>query len=180
LPIAIFIIFIGSTAYAAENAGDWRSTYDLAMRWVNFIILAAVLIKFGKTPLTNMLMGQKDNLEAEIKNLEIEKQKAEAKASSAQKLLDDSHISFDKITERITMQGERKKQQIIEDAKRESKVILESAKRKLESQITIAKEGFRAELIDAAISSALEKLPGVIKVEDHQHFLKKYIDSLKI
>jgi hypothetical protein len=32
--------------------------------------------------------------------------------------------------------------------------------------------------VDAAISSALERLPHMIKTEDHQHFLDTYIHSL--
>ena len=182
LPFSIFIFFllIGSTACAAENAVDWRSTYDLVMRWVNFIILVAILIRFGKKPVKKLITGLKDNLEAELKQLEHEKQQAEEKASRAQKMLDESHIRFNKLTERITMQGERKRQEIIQDAKRESKLILDSAKRKLENQIIKAKEDLRAELVDTAIASAFEKLPKLIKIEDHQRFFNKYINSLKI
>jgi F-type H+-transporting ATPase subunit b len=182
LPSGIFIFFvlISGTAYAAENVADWRSTYDLVMRWVNFFILVAILVRFGKTPVKKLIFGLKDSLEAELKQLEQEKQQAEEKAESAQKMLDDSHIRLNKLTERITMQGERKRKEIIQDAKRESKVILDSTKRKLESQIIKAREDLRAELVDAAIASAFKKLPKVIKIEDHQKFFNKYIDSLKI
>lgn len=177
-PIVILIFFIGSTVYAAEDAGNWRSNYDLVMRWVNFIILAVILVKFGKAPLKNMLAGERNILETELKELEQGKQQAEEKVSSAQKMLAESHSRFNELTERITLRGERKKQEIIEDAKRESKLILEAAKHKLENQIIKAKESFRAELVDAAIASATERLPHIVKTEDHQYFLDTYIQSL--
>ena len=179
LPLAIiFIVFIGTTAYAAEDAGNWRPTYDLVMRWVNFIIMVVIAVKFGKAPIKNMLAGEKSALETEIKQLEQEKEQAEEKVNSAQKMLTESHLRFDELTERITSRGERKKQAIIEDAKREGQLILDATKHRLESQIIKAKENFRAELVDAAISSALERLPHMIKTEDHQHFLDTYIHSL--
>ena len=178
LPLAVFIIFIGTTAYAAENAENWRSTYDLVMRWVNFIIMVVIAVKFGKAPIRNMLAGEKNTLESEIKQLEQEKEQAEEKVGDAQKMLAESHTRFNELTERITLQGERKKQAIIEDAKREGQLILNAAKHRLESQIIKAKENFRAELVDAAITSAFERLPQIIKTEDHQHFLDTYIHSL--
>jgi F-type H+-transporting ATPase subunit b len=178
--IFIFLILMGSMVYAAENTGNWRPTYDLVMRWVNFIILVVILVKVGKTPLKNMLARQKTSLESEIKQLEKKKQKAEERANSAQKMLAESHIRFNELKERIEMKGERKRQALIQDAERESKVILDSAKRKLKSQIIKAREDLRGELIDAAVASAFERLPKVIGVEDHQRFCKKYIESLKV
>ena len=178
LPITLFIIFIGTTAYAAEDAGNWRPTYDLVMRWVNFIIMVVIAVKFGKAPIKNMLAGEKIAVETEIKQFEEKKEQAEEKASNAQKMLAESHTRFNELTERITLQGERKKQAIIEDAKREGQLILDAAKHRLESQIITAKENFKSELVDAAIASAFKRLPNVVKTDDHQRFLDTYIHSL--
>ena len=67
--------FFGTEAFAAEEAGNWRTWYDLALRYINFGILVFVFIKYGKTPLINFLKGEKDKVVREIEKIE-EKKKA--------------------------------------------------------------------------------------------------------
>jgi hypothetical protein len=35
-----------------------RATWDLTMRWVNFLILAVVIVKYSKQPLISFLKGK--------------------------------------------------------------------------------------------------------------------------
>ena len=55
---ALFLIIpiwllLAESAGAAEAAGDWRPMYDLILRYVNFIILAFLIIKYARKPLVN-------------------------------------------------------------------------------------------------------------------------------
>ena len=52
---ALCIHIFGDDTLAAESGGTWRSTYDLIMRWANFLILAFIIFKFGKKPLINFM-----------------------------------------------------------------------------------------------------------------------------
>jgi len=164
----IALLLSGPTALAAENTENWRTTYDLVMRWVNFAIIAILLVKFAKTPLKNFLSDRKGQIERKIKAYEQQKEEIEEKIAENQKMLADSVIRFEKIKQMIIETGERKKLQIIEDAQQESRVLLEATKHKIEHQIREARNTIRSELIEAAIALAEKRLPAEITAADEQ------------
>jgi len=55
--------------------------------------------------------------------------------------------------------------------------MLESAKAKIEGQIREAYALIKAELIDTATEQAVVKLPQMITVEDHERFIRLWIDA---
>jgi len=166
--VLIALLLSGPTALAAENTENWRTTYDLVMRWVNFAIIAILLVKFAKTPLKNFLSDRKGQIERKIKAYEQQKEEIEEKIAENQKMLADSVIRFEKIKQMIIETGERKKLQIIEDAQQESRVLLEATKHKIEHQIREARNTIRSELIEAAIALAEKRLPAEITAADEQ------------
>ena len=56
--------------------------------------------------------------------------------------------------------------------------MLASTKRKIENKIAEARTAFRAELVDMAISSAMQKLPQHITAEDDRKFTDLYLASI--
>jgi len=180
LVILVIILYLGlqffpSEAFAADSSGDWRSTFDLVMRWLNFGILVFLLIKFGKNPLMNLLRQRKQELQREIKWAEEQRQEAEAKVKEANRQLDESIARLEEIKEKIIKQGEIIKQKIIQDAQAESKIILEEAKRRIDTQALSARKMCQAEMIDEAMKIVLQKLPQQITEEDNQKFLDQFL-----
>lgn len=172
----------GSESWAAEGEGGWRSSYDLIMMWVNFAILAFVLIKFGKNPIKVFFRDQKENIARTIENIEAEKEANDAQLKQTQKLMQESSIRFEAIKAKIIAEGEQRKQAIIEDARRESKILVDHANFWIERQILHAKQRLRSELIDEAIEMTLQRLPQAVTPEDNQKFVHLYlqeIDTLK-
>jgi F-type H+-transporting ATPase subunit b len=173
--IAIFIN--GSEALAAENAANWRSIYDLVMRWVNFAIFAILLVKFAKAPLKDFLSDRKGQIEKKIKASEEQKEAVEEKIAENKKMLADSLSRFEKIRQTIIETGERKKQEIIEDARRESNMLLEATQHKIEHQIREARNAIRTELIESAIALALKRLPAEITEADQKKLTDLFLAS---
>jgi F-type H+-transporting ATPase subunit b len=125
----------------------------------------------------NFLKGQKDKLAKDIEKLENKKKNMVEKVEETKKALDESEVRFADLRERIVKQGERKRQGIIESAQNQSRMMLEDANRKIESYILSSKIAFKAELIDAAIELAKEKLPKEITDEDNERFINQYLSS---
>jgi F-type H+-transporting ATPase subunit b len=169
----------GQDVWAAENAGSWRSTYDIVFKWINFIILAFVLVKFGKAPLMNFLRGKKENLSREIKQIENKKAELKGKIKETSKILDESEVRFAEIKERIVRQGEQKKEAIIQTAQNQSKTMLEEAKRRIDTHFIQAKNTFRVEMIDMAIDLAMERFPKEITAEDNEKLTVEYLTLVK-
>jgi F-type H+-transporting ATPase subunit b len=180
------IVIVGGLLYAvsipeglaAGEAAAWRPTYDLIMRWVNFIILAAVLVKFGRRPLAGFLADKKEAVSHEINRLEKSKAELLQKVSEINQELTESQKRFEEIKSRIVQQGKRRRQEIIDEAHQESRILLASAKRKVDNRILQARLRLRSEMIDLAVSQALEKLPAIVNQEDDRKYVDRFLETV--
>lgn len=172
------VLMLHLTAFdvlAAEDAGDWRTTFDLVMRWVNFLILAAVLVKFAKNPIREFLEGKKEDIAREIEKVEAEKERLLRQIEASQQQLEDSKARLPELKKNIIAQGEKIQQKIIQDAKLESEIMLQSARQKIESRFIEARQMLISELVDSAVALAMEKLPEKITESDNQKFLAAFL-----
>lgn len=175
--LAVMFFFICPAA-AADEAANWRPTYDIIMMWVNFLILAGVLYKFLKNPLMDFIKGKKYEVEKEIQKAEDLKEQAEGKIQEAKKMVEEGKDRFNLIKERIIALGEKRKSELIEEAQQHSQYMLIEAKRRVDNQIVRAQEKYRAELVDTAFDLVLERLPKEITEEDGEKLVQNYIDNI--
>ena len=173
--VLLGIHLLGTEASAADSSANWRPVFDLVMRWLNFAIIVFVLIKYGRRPIKDFLLSQREEVAREIERIEEKKEEANKKIQDAAKMLADSEVRFAGIKKRIIQEGETIKQKLIEDAQNESKILLESTKKKIESQLLDAKRAFKSELVDTAISLAMKRLPDEITTEDNQNFTNQFL-----
>jgi F-type H+-transporting ATPase subunit b len=177
LAVVIGILLLGTEASAANNSDDWRPTFDLVMRWLNFGIIVFILVKYARTPIKDFLLSRREEVAREIELVEGKKEAANKKIEDAVRMLDESEVRFARVKERIIQEGETKKQKLIEDAKQESKILIESTMKKIDNQLLDAKKAFKSELVDAAISLAMKRLPDEITTEDNQNFTNQFLAS---
>ena len=178
LPFIIFSLpLLISPAFAAGEAGGWRSIYDEIMRWLNFSIFVLVIIKFARVPLVDFLKGRKEEVADEIKQVETQKQRAEEDVQGIVQQFEESSRHLEKIKTRILNQGERRKQQIITDARSESEMMLNASKINIKGQIANARDRLRFEIIDEAIDMALKKLPDEITDQDNAKIVNDYFQQ---
>ena len=164
-------------ALAAENSGDWRPIFDLVMRWVNFLILAFVLIKFSRAPIKKFLDGKKQDIADEIGALEAEKEEMLRQIDESKQQLENSRDRLSALKKRIIAQGEKNRQTIIKAAEQESKIMLKSARQKINSRIVEARQELKSELVDAAIALAKKLLPEKITETDNRKFIDAFMSS---
>ena len=174
--VGFYMVALPEAAQAADP--QWRPTYDVAMRWINFIILVAVIVKYAREPIKDFLKLQKSDIVSEIGELETEKAKIVSEIEAVKKKAIENRSHFHDLKDRLIAQGETRKQQIVEQAKQQSKIMLEETRRKMENRITQAKAGLQMELLDMAIDQATVKLPSVMTAGDAQQLLDDYMSSL--
>ncbi|MBW2515057.1 MAG: F0F1 ATP synthase subunit B [Deltaproteobacteria bacterium] len=165
-------------ALAAEASANWRPTYDMVMRWLNFGILVLLFFKYARKPLAAFLKGRSRQIEEHIKSVEAEKETIHNRIGELQREGKEGREHLHQVRDRIVSQGELKKQQIIDDARKESQLLLESAKQKIEHEITFAREKLKGEMVDQAIDLAMQKLPQFMTDQDVQNSLKMYLDGI--
>jgi F-type H+-transporting ATPase subunit b len=177
IPSLLGLHLFGPEALAADNTDSWRPIFDLVMRWVNFGILAFLLIKFTRTPLKDFFQSRKKELSREIEKLENDKEKILQNINENLKALEESSARFEKLKERIIAQGEKNKQKLIEDAHQESRILMEGAKRKIENRFILARSAFRSELIDSAIAIATDRLSKEMTSKDKRKWVDDFMAS---
>ena len=165
---------------AADNGDGWRPTYDLVMRWVNFVILAAVIIKFGRRPLMEFLDGRKEEIAYELRRLEQEKQAVMQQVAEMRQQIEASESRYEKMKERIVRQGQDRKQSIITEAQRESLLLMEGAQNHIDNRLRSARRQLRSEIIDLAVERATQQLPGMVTEEDNRNLLDKFLERTNI
>lgn len=175
----VFLHMLGSDAIAAEDSAGWRPIYDIIMKWVNLGILVFLIVKYGKKPLTNFLGDQKEKLAQEIEQLEEEKTKFSTGLKETLGLIDKGDAHINKIKERIAEQGKKEKERIIKQGKQQSAAMIEESKKKIQTKLMHAKNIFRDELIDAAISLALKRLPSEMMEEDNLLMTNQYLAEIE-
>jgi len=176
-------LFVGFTSLLLPElalAGDpaWRPTYDIAMRWVNFIILAGVIFKYAREPIKDFLTLRKGDVVAQIDELDAEKSRILDEIKAARQKGDANRARFEEMKQRLIAQGETRKQQIIKQAKQQSAMMIEETRRKMENRIVQAKAGLTSELLDTAIDQAMTQLPGLMTDGDNQRMLDEYVQSI--
>ncbi|AOY57354.1 MULTISPECIES: F0F1 ATP synthase subunit B family protein [Desulfococcus] len=169
----------GGDAFAEEGNGNWRKTYDMVMLWVNFGILSFVVVKFGKKPLMGFLRMRRDEIAAEIKDLENEKALVTEKINEARKAMVASDVRFAELKETIVRMGEKRRQDLIADAERESEFMMSLAEQKVGGYILAAKKTFKDRLVDAAINLAMTRLPDHMTEADRQDMFESYVSSIE-
>lgn len=177
LVVGFISFFLPESAMAADPA--WRPTYDLAMRWINFIILAAVIIKYAKEPIKDFLRLQKKDVVSEIESLDVEKTRILGEIEAAQQQGVENKIRLKELKERLISQGETRKQQIIQQAQQQSTIMLEEAQRKTENQLVQAKAQLKMELLDMAMEQAVLQLPELMTDEVNQQMVDSYMESIQ-
>lgn len=176
----LFVLLAAGAALAAEGSGGWRPTYDMVMRWVNFALLAFVIVKFSREPLKDFLQGRKQALSIQIKQMEEQHKEAAEQTKQVTRQLEESGAQLAELKERIINLGVSSKERIIEDARQQGRNMLLESQRKVEGQILRARQKFRNELVDAAIDRVLEKLPQTISDDDRERMVKNFMASLAV
>jgi F-type H+-transporting ATPase subunit b len=175
-----FTIFLCPSSFAAEGTSKARIIWDNIMLFVNFGILVAAFIKFGKTPLVDFLQGERKKVREKIEAIEDQLHKAD----SLMKAEADKFASIDErikeTREQIIALGEKEKQRIIEKAELLAHHMIEDARNEAEYRLEKAKKTYGAEMLETAVSIALGDLESRLTQEDDEDIVKKMVDQFSI
>jgi len=165
--------------WAAEGEASWRATYDLAMMWVNFAILAFLLVKYARAPLLNLLKGEADKTAAGLTQAQTDKERVSQQVEDTLKALENARERMRDIQEKILAEGARQRQRIIDSAEHESRLLLDRTRQKIDTQILEARLRIRSELIDRAVALAMERLPAEITPEEQLRLVDRFVGDTR-
>jgi len=180
LPLVTGLLVAGmpSALLAADPSVEWRPTYDLVLRWVNFLLLGFILYKYGRGPIASFVQKKQDEISESISQLEEKKVALVEECETARQKLDASRERLTGVHERIMRQGEKQKAALIAAAEMESELLIENTRRKISGQVLQARKEIQAEIIDAAIGIAMERLPELIGPQDLQRQEERFVTAI--
>ena len=177
LVLAAALHLTAGSGWAGEGGSTWRAAYDEVMLWLNFGILAFLLVKYGRRPLIAFLKGEAQRTAEEIERTENRKRQMDEKVLEMTAAAENRRVRLQALKERLIQEGERKRREIIDSARRDSRILLEQTQVGIEHQINKARQQLKAELIDRAVEAALERLPGVITADDQKKLVETFIQE---
>ena len=177
LVLAAALHLTAVSGWAGEGGSTWRAAYDEVMLWLNFGILAFLLVKYGRRPLIAFLKGEAQRTAEEIERTENRKRQMDEKVLEMTAAAENRRVRLQALKERLIQEGERKRREIIDSARRDSRILLEQTQMGIEHQINDARQQLKAELIDRAVEAALERLPGVITADDQKKLVETFIQE---
>ena len=175
----VFVLLFCSDALAVESVSKGRRLWNNIMIWVNFGILVFLFIKFAKKPLTAFLRGERDKIERKIGVIEDQVSEARSLMEKEADNLKDMDRRIDEIREQILEIGQREKNKIIERAEATAIQMIDGAKKEAEYKLEKAKKRFGEEMLETAVSIAVDRLKQGISQEDNENIIESFSTVLK-
>ena len=155
-----------------------RIIWDNVMLLVNFGILVFLFIKFARKPLMNFIHGESKKISKGITEVEEQVREARSLMDSEASKLGGMDERVKQIHEQIIEIGKREKDKIIEKAKVAAQQMIEDAEKKAQYGLETAKARFSEDMLDMAISMAVDILKKGVTPEDNEIIIDQFSEGL--
>src|SRR4030042_5645820 len=149
--------------------------WDLVWRTMNFTILAAVLFKVLKKPVSNLLSGRQASIKDNFDELDVKKSEAEKRYAEYERKLSTIEQEAKKVIQEYIEQGEAEKKRIIEDAEKTAESIKKQAQFAVEQEMKRAKLVLSAEAAELSVKLAEDLIKKNLNESDHKKLINEYI-----
>jgi len=149
--------------------------WDLVWRTMNFTILAAVLFKVLKKPVSNLLSGRQASIKDNFDELDVKKSEAEKRYAEYERKLSTIEQEAKKVIQEYIEQGEAEKKRIIEDAEKTAESIKKQAQFAVEQEMKRAKLVLSAEAAELSVKLAEDLIKKNLNESDHKKLIDEYI-----
>ena len=173
-------------ALASEGGGgdhglNW---FDFSLRFLNFAILLAILIKLLKKPIGSFFSTRRQDIQAMLAELEQKKQEAERTAAEYQQKMAALEGETQKIVAELVSEGGAERLKIIQSAERQADYIRQQAQVAIQQEVKAAKEKLQEEISELSVAAAEEILRENMQAEDQgrlvQDFVTKVTDASRV
>ena len=145
---------------------------------LNLLLLFLILKKFLFKPVKNILKTRQDNIDSSYAEAKIALDEANASKKELEARLSEAHLTADGILQEATLNAERRRDKIVEDAGKEAESILRQAKADAELERKKAEDDIKAQIIDVSGALAEKLIERELNTEDHKHLIDSFISEL--
>ncbi len=176
----------GSEAAAEHGAGGHGGHHGITKTqmmnfiWhcLNFSLLAIVLFKLLRKPISGALQGRTESIRTELENLEKQKAEAQQKYAEYEKRLSNMEQEAEKILQTFIEQGKAEKEKIIAQAKEAAERIKGQAEFFVQQELAKAKVELTKTVADTAVKMAEDLIRKNLTEKDHHRLISEYLEKV--
>ena len=126
----------------------------------------------------NFLYGERRKIAEKIDTIEGQLKEANLAMEEESEKLKNIDKNIEEITKRIIELGKKEKNAIIEKAQITAKQMVQDAKTEVEYKLEAARKQFGEEMLETAVSLAVNKLKEIITMEDDEKLIDGFATGL--
>ncbi|MFO7761706.1 MAG: F0F1 ATP synthase subunit B [Desulfobia sp.] len=181
------LVAIAALSWASADAGNAHGDghelvsvpllKDLLLRVINFALLVAILVKFGKKPVMGALHGRTQKIREEFEDLEAKRAEAEKEYKEYEARLASVDDELKDMVEKAVAQGQEAKERIMSEAEEAAENIKRQAEMAVQTEITEARRRLKNEIANQAAEMAEEIIRKNLKSADQEKLVRDSLDK---
>jgi F-type H+-transporting ATPase subunit b len=171
------VLLLPSLGWAAAATGR-SPLYDLAMKFVNFGILAGGLFYFLRKPVSQALAQRRDGIKKELEEALAARDAAEAKYQEYKARVAALESEIQTIHADFKAEGERQKERILADAEKAAASIRRQVEAAAANEVKRATDELRSEAAALAVQLAQELLSKAYTPDDQKKAVELTIQNI--
>lgn len=169
-----------SIALASGGGGHQEFTFmeDWLPRLVNFAVIAAVVVYFGRKPIRDFFKNRSVEIARAMQESQEAREKAVADLAEMERKIKELAVETNKMIADAKARGEKDKQALLDEGKKLAQDIQDQVKQGIDMEVRKAKSALATEASLLALELAENKIKDSIGAKDQQRILKEYIASV--
>jgi len=151
---------------------------DLFWRTMNFLALVVILVKFLGKPISQGLTSRREQIKAELEELQAKRDEAERSYKEFEARLAGMEEEIEKIVEKAIAQAEIDKEKILADAERAAEDIKRQAEAAVQAELVNAKRKLKDEVAEQAAAMAEELIVKNLTPADQVAITEQYLEKV--
>ncbi len=141
-------------------------------------VLLIIFKKFLWVPVQNYFAKRADYIESTINDAKEMNEKASKHLTEAEKQARDAAMQYRSILDQAKEDGQRAKQQIVDEAQKEAQNKIEQARREIESEKLQARQDMKEEIVDVALEVATKVMNKEMNESINKEFVENFVDEV--
>ena len=174
----VFLIYITTPLFAAENDGGSSPLMDFIWKVVNVVVLGAIIYKFAKKPVGNALSSSADSAKKLISDAREAEEKLKAELDEMHSKIAGLEKDADQMVKNAKKDAKIEKERIIEEGRQEIERMKRQASFALEQERRKTEADLRQWIAEESVALAEKEMKQEMNQNQQNKLVNKYMDEL--
>ena len=174
----VFLIYINTPLFAAENEGGGSPLMDFIWKVVNVAVLGAIIYKFAKKPVGNALNSSAESAKKLISDAREAEEKLTADLGEMRGKIAGLEKEAEQMVKAAKKDAEIEKERIIEEGRQEIERMKRQASFTLEQERRKAEADLRHWIAEESVALAEKEMKQEMNRNQQNKLVKNYMDEL--